>query len=49
MPKTLQQKQRVAEKLGLEVEDLCTKCEADEEYDFGLCITCAEEAIDDEE
>ena len=38
-----------AKRLGLDVEDICTKCHEDEEYDFGLCIGCVEESLEDGE
>lgn len=32
--------------MDLDDLDMCTQCKEDEEYDFGLCITCYEEVID---
>ena len=28
--------------------DMCQKCFDDEEYDFGLCVACLEEKLEDE-
>lgn len=29
--------------------EMCSNCGEDEEYDFGLCVSCVEEALDEME
>ena len=43
--KTLKEKELIAEDLGVEIEDLCVKCEEDEIYGSEICIGCLEEEL----
>ena len=45
----MSQKEKIAEELGVDVEDLCVKCGEDEIFGETLCVGCLEEENEDEE
>ena len=47
--KTQNEKEIIAEDLGVEIEDLCVKCGEDEIYNSEICIGCLEGELEEDD